>query len=210
MEHCIDIRDIPNLADLPAGDPRRRHLDACPRCRGLAEAHGLFMEPGATTDLEGLADADVELQRRLTEALAARSTARARSPRRRLWLALAAVLALCAVGLTTTEVLRLRNGAPPRVGERLRGDTEATGLAASTQNGTLHLAWTGAPAADAYVYVLFGADLVEIARHAGPEPTLALATVDLPAAAGFCQALAVSQGDTLARSTLIPILSARE
>jgi len=65
MENCHDMKELANLAGLPVGDPRRGHLDACPRCRGLAEAQGLFLEPGATSDLDDLAGADAELQRRL-------------------------------------------------------------------------------------------------------------------------------------------------
>ncbi len=40
-ENCIDIRDIPNLIGPSEDDPRRRHLNDCPRCRGVAEAFGL-------------------------------------------------------------------------------------------------------------------------------------------------------------------------
>ncbi len=210
MESCFDIRKIPDLAELPTEDPRRRHLAECPRCRGLAEAHALFLAPGDTSDLEDLAQADAELQGRLAEtwALPSQATSPLRGQRR--WLALAAVLAVCALGLTAGEVLRLRQGAMPRLGENLRGGDALSAVTVALQDNVLQFTWPDAPAADSYVFVFLGADLAETGRRTGTQALLALPTVDLPDTTAFCQVFAVSRGDTVARSAIVRTPPARE
>ncbi len=210
MERCFDIRQIPDLAALPAADTRRGHLAECPRCRGLAEAHGLFLAPGDTSDLEGLAQADAELQRRLAEAWALPPQAASSMHRRRRWLALAAVLAVCALGLTAGEVLRFRQGMMPQPGENLRGDDTLAEVTVTRQGDLLHFAWTDAPAADSYLVAFLGADLAEINRRVSAQASVAVPTADLPPTAAFCQIFAVTRGDTVARSAIVRIQPARE
>ncbi len=210
MESCFDIRKIPDLARLSTEDPRRRHLAECPRCRGLAEAQALFLAPGDTSDLAGLAQADAELQSRLAATLALPSTAASPLRGRRRWLALAAVLTVCALGLTTGEVLRLRQGKMPRPGENLRGDDALSGVTVAVQEDVLQLTWPDAPTADSYLYIFLGADLAETGRHVGAQAFLALPLEDLPTATTFCQIFAVIRGDTVARSAIVRTPPARE
>jgi hypothetical protein len=202
-ERCHDPADLVDLAGLPPGDPRRGHLETCPRCRGLAEAQGLFLEPGDTSDLPDLAAADAELAARLETALAAEPARTIRPERRRApWYALAAALALCALGVATADLLDLRLGGGPRVGERIRGGATAD-LLVTADDGVLHGAWADAPTADSYVLELLDADLTTIDRRevAGPEFTQPIA--DLPPGAAYCRLAAVSSGDVLARSGLV-------
>lgn len=209
MESCFDIREIPHLADLAPDDPRRRHLAACPRCRGLAEAQALFLAPGDTSDLSDLAAADTRLQHRLAAAWTGPAAAPAGRGRRG-WLALAAVLAVCALGLTAGEVWRLRTGLAPQPGGHLRGDANQLELTVAAQDGVLRLDWAKAPDADSYLFLFFGADLAETGRRVAKQSLLDLRPVDLPAATEFCQVFALSHGDTLARSTIVRTPPARE
>lgn len=200
MERHLDMREIVDLARLPAGDPRRRHLDECQQCRGLAVAQGIFLDPGDTSDLPDLAAADAELADRLDAALADRPVVVARR-RRGAWYALAAVLALCAVGLAAGDLFRSGEGDEPLVGTRLRGEA-AVGLVATATADSVRWSWSDAPAAETYVFDLLDADLGTVDSYAAPGPTFTAAVADLPGEASFCQAFAVSHGDTLARTPI--------
>ena len=213
MEHCHEIAELADLAGLPAGDPRRSHLDSCPRCRGRAAAQNLFLEPGDTSDLKDLGGADAELARRLDPVLAASPATAARPARRRgPWYALAAVLAVGAIGLTTTELLRMRGGSAPAVGEHLRGE-ETAGLKVTVAAANVQIAWPDAPVlpdAGFFVFSLLGPGLEEVGRRVAQQPGFTGPVADLPAATAFCQAFAVSCGDTVARSGIVALRPARE
>ena len=210
MEHCYEPGHLPDPSDLPADDPRRRHLETCPRCRGRVAARELFLTPGDTGDLEGLAAADAELARRLEAALARPTQAAGVSSRRRFWYALAAILALGTVGLTVSEIQRLREGSLPRVGERLRGDEPATQVEVTAGEQGLRLSWAAAPPAETYLFRFLGADLADVGQRVASRSSLALAVSDLPAGGVFCQVFALSHGDTLARSAIVRIQPQRE
>jgi len=213
MEHCHEIAELANLAGLPAGDPRRRHLESCPRCRGLAAAQGLFLEPGDTDDLEDLDGAEAELARRLDQVLAAPPATAAGPVRRRgPWYALAAVLAVGAIGLTTGELLQMRGGSAPAVGERLRGE-EAIVLKVTVAAANVQVTWSDAPLLPDdgfFVFSLLGPGLEEVGRRVVQQPGFAGPVAGLPPAAAFCQAFAVSSGDTVARSGIVALRPARE
>ena len=209
MECRRDIQEIANLAGLPLDDPRRRHLDECPRCRGLAEAQALFLQPGDTDDLDALGTADALLQERLASALDQQPARSGRPRRRRLWLAAAAVLAVCAVGLAADDLLRRRLLAPPQVGERLRGDEQTDDLIVTSRGGALHLTWSSAPAADTYRFVFLDAASHEIGGRTvdpatGGQAACEISREDLPGAVRFYQVYAISYGDTVARSSIVP------
>jgi hypothetical protein len=205
MERCLDIREIAALAGCPADDPRRRHLERCVRCRGLAEAHALFLEPGDTGDLDGLADADIELQRRLEAGMNVVPLGRPRARRRRAtWYAAAAVLAVCALGILSTDLARWRPGSLPAVGQRHRGG-ETAGLTVAVADDLLLLSWPDVPAADTFDFVFFDTDLEEVTRLSAAGPNLETPVTSLPARVVWCQALAVASGDTIARSDFVAL-----
>lgn len=208
-DRCFEPHELQDAAGWDSGDARRRHLEACARCRGTAHALGVFMEPGETSYLEGLATANAELEARLAADLGTRSAAPV-APRRR-WpaLALAAVLALCAVGITTSEVLRSRRAELPVPGQGLRGDAAATGVTVHRTPGELRLRWDGAPTSDSMVYLFLDDGLGELGRRASDD-LLILPEDDPLASAPFCQALAVAEGDTVGRSSIVRLTAGRE
>ncbi len=124
-------------------------------------------------------------------------------------MALAAVLALCAVGLTTSELLQLRDGDLPEVGRHQRGGSQADGLTVVSTAGGIQLAWSEAPMADTIVYVFMSADMAEVGRRTAPG-ALQLVTDDSLAAASYCQAFAVLQGDTVGRSSITSLATTGE
>lgn len=209
MERCYETHEIPELTGLAEDDPRRRHLAACPRCRALAQAYAEFMTPGDPTDLENLADLDAELARRLEWTLASSPAPVTRVRRRRSWMAAAAVLALCALGLAAGDLLRLRGGDLPSAGNHMRGEVASSGLVVTDTGDGYVLTWPDAPESELVVYVFLGDSMEEIGRRtAGGE--LVLAADDPLARATYCQALAVAEGDTLARSSIVRLHPARE
>jgi hypothetical protein len=210
MERCYDIRDLPDLASLPADDPRRIHLAVCPKCRGQADALAVFLGPGETSDLEDLASADARLQQRLAAAWVTPAPVVSAQRRRLRWYGLAAVLAVCALGLTTGELLRLRPGIPLRVGDHLRGAEEATGLTVGAQDAVWQATWADAPIADSYVLLWLGNELSTIASVEATKPEFSAPIADLSPDVRFCQAFAVSHGDTLGRSAIVRIQPVRE
>ncbi len=212
MEQCLNMQEIAALAGLATDDPRRRHLESCPHCRGMAEALGTFLSPGDTSDLDDLAGADVDLWTRLAAAMDTPAAAPvvARPRRRRGWLALAAVLAVASLGLAAADLAHFREFLAPRTGERLRGEPAATDLVSTPVDDGLRLAWSAAPTAETFVFVFLAADLEDVGRLTSPAPVLEITGESLPAAASLCQVFAVAQGDTIARSAIVRLRPARE
>lgn len=66
---CPDPLELDLVLRLPENDPRRLHVNSCPRCRGLVNAMETFLDPGGVPELDGLPAADDELAARLDEAL---------------------------------------------------------------------------------------------------------------------------------------------
>ena len=44
---CVRIEHMADIELLPADDPRRRHVESCPRCRAVYAAYRDFMAPAA-------------------------------------------------------------------------------------------------------------------------------------------------------------------
>lgn len=201
---CPDLLELDQILALPDADPRRQHVDACPECRGRLEAMELFLDPGETPELEGLAAADAQLADRLDRS--ARPARRTGAPRaRRFGLALAAVLAVVAVGLTTSELLRTGSLDPVSPGQHLRGRAGPASVTVTASRDGIALAWPAAPVADQILYVFFAGDMTEIGRRAADE-ALVLAPDDPMAGAAYCQAVALVQGDVIARSGIGPLV----
>ena len=148
MSHCFEPREIGAVVALPEGDPGRRHLDTCPRCRGLALAYAEFMTPSDAGSLD-IRAADAELQRRLaiaqaTEARRGRWLGLLRPPRPA-WGALAAVLALVAFGLMAGDLNRLLDGRLPDGTGVVRGDVAEPGLQVMKVDEGLLATWPPPP-----------------------------------------------------------------
>ncbi|MCB1182550.1 hypothetical protein KDM41_03885 [bacterium] len=210
-EPCPSIEELGPMAELAAGDPRRAHVDSCPRCRGLLAAFAGFVAGSPS-------HADPAREARLAAGLAALATpASRREPgtvvrilRSRVTaslLATAAVLVLV-VGLS-------REGDPlpggPAGVTRTTLSAKDFGMEARVvTDGGYRLSWTR-PAApgETFRVVFFGGDLVEVGRiEAG---TAAGVDWTPPQRAGGDAAAmtwrieVVREGDVVARSTPQPL-----
>lgn len=197
---CPDLLELDLIRVLPETDSRRRHVAECPDCRGRLEALELFHEPGEAPELAGLASADAELAARLESSI--RPAKRSTAPRaRRFGLALAAVLALVAVGITTSEILQTGRLSPPSPGEFQRGPAARDAVVATTGPQGTEIAWPAAPDADEILYLFFADDMTEIGRRTAVGP-LVLAPDDPMSGAAYCQAIAMATGDVIGRSPI--------
>jgi hypothetical protein len=174
---CFSAEELARVLEVDPGDPRRRHLDECPRCRARLRAFQTFMAPPDVPEGADPRDA----QRRLDAVVDAlgKEPARPRAVRGRsslpewltgpVWrpaLAAAAVLVVASVLVATLTprrelVLRGLPGDGARAELRLEA-ARVTGV------GT-ELRWSPVPGEVRYRVDLFGSDLREIARLA-PTP----------------------------------------
>ncbi len=213
MTRCFEPREIAAALDLPEGDPGRRHLADCPRCRSLALAFAEFMEAPPEREPE-FDRTDDELRLRLARAFG--PPAPAAVPRRRMlpprsvWVATAAVAATMAVVLLSGDLDRLGADRLPVPGGTLRGGDQATGLAAVRQDAGLILRWERDPAADQAVLVFYDAHMHELGRRTTDAPGLTVPAGQPLAAAAYCQLLFVAAGDTVSRSAIVAPRPARE
>ena len=208
-DQCLDPRELDLVLRLPEDDPRREHLNRCPSCRGLLRAMEAFLEPGDTADLGDVGAADSELAARMTTSLSKSRNFAPRPRMRRFGLAAAAALALVAVGLTASEVMRMENPAGLAPGQHQRGPDATAGISMIAADGELRLSWPAAPLADEVVYIFFADDMSQLGQL-GTSGTLVLHDDDPLALAPFCQALAVAQGDTIGRSGISRLAPDRE
>lgn len=211
-DRCHPLEDLPQIMNLPEGDPRRQHLDRCPRCQTLARQFDAFMHPGPMPTAADLDGAGVELNQRLEAELdLSMSPVTRRSPNHSFWrlapgqgrplLAMAAVLVIC-VGLLTIR--------HQMVGTTPRGDSEVTILRgpaslilAQIENN--NLIWTLPEQADEATVVLYNASLQEIAKIAAPmTTTLDLTTISHPETR-YVRVLFMSRGDIIKQSSIITL-----
>jgi hypothetical protein len=205
---CPDEGTLGEILELPPDDPRRRHVDACPRCRSLVLAHGSFLDPpedveagqaaeqvsarldAFRADLIGGASHPAGTRTRISRPSVGARAGRARprawwqrifSPALRPAWALAAVAVISAIAF-----VGVRQGRQP--GETLvRGAVDrAMGLGAPQmlEGGAVRLSWRpAAEPVDGYELVLLSAQLETIARfEAGRDTTLTLPAAALPEA----------------------------
>jgi len=182
LTSCPSDHELADLADAPATDPRRAHVDACPRCRARLADFAAFVRDERDTAPAELAAAE----RTLAAAVAARLDAMgagttpasaqpqppavtplpARPRRRVAWTAWAAAAAFA----VSAGWLVVRHNGPV-----LERGTRATApardrvvlLAPLRGDGAVTLRWQDVPGADRYVVRFVGADLVEVARSPG-------------------------------------------
>ncbi len=202
---CIAEEALGNVLALPATDPRRRHVDECPRCRALAVSYREFLEP-ATEEVASYGSAEdrrlTEFRERLTGVATAPAPpasvrdAQARTvvpPRPvRSWSerlfgpALRPVWAIAAIAIAF-GVMTIVPKSPPgsATSPTLRGGTSrelATAMPSYAAHGVT-LVWSGNPEADHYQLRFFSTALAEIGRRdLARDTSVTLATGDLPAA----------------------------
>ena len=177
-EKCIDIEKIAEILALPDDDPRRRHLEECPRCSSILLSFQAFLEAEGVPGSDA-ADAEARLSafiRANIEKATPDTSMTQPAPerpgflsefiqglfRRPVWVA--AVLVIVAAGMLWWQ---------PWVQDQpvLRGTTPAgTGspldlkVPQVLEDGSLRLAWIPLDGADAYEVRLYDEGLSEIAR----------------------------------------------
>lgn len=194
-DRCEPIETLRQAAALPAGDPRRDHVEACPRCAARLAALASFLDGG---DVPAGADPDAA-DRRLAAALRDERNRRSAGGRRfgAGLLALAAVLLLLVVG---PGLLGDHEG-PPASGT-LRGDAAPDAFALRAEGRTL--SWNAIPGADAYEVILYDDSLAPLGEPIAIRGATSLELdLDGPAPA-YWRVTARRGGDPLASSPAVP------
>lgn len=187
IERCVSADELHEVLALAPSDPRRVHLEHCPRCRALVRNYEAFL---SSAEAPGADEARAALAAALADELGARPAGAARAPAGRAdnrpraafgarlawaFAAVAVIAALIVVGP------RLRSGPPAPV---LRGDTsEAPRLETPrfAADGSLALRWSAMPGALGYQVLLNDRDLAEIARlPLTTDTTLVIRAADVP------------------------------
>lgn len=200
-DRCLNPEE---LADLAADDPRRAHVDACPRCQALLQSYAAFMDPVNVPRGANLEEADSRLAAALDREIGVggevvRPAASFWTPFRVRTLAAAAAVVIVAVGLSVfqpgSEVASpdepvLRGIGAPAAPFRCQ--------MAMLDEGGFRVSWPGIAEATGYRLVVFGEDLTELAEFdVGMETKFEL---QLPEGAAFCRVIALRDGDELGRS----------
>ena len=175
---CVDIEQLGGVLELPANDPRRRHVETCPRCSALAVSYREFVNaepvpPGsdpeaAAAHLRGVLREEIE------------GTLASRAKARPSFFSLRPAWAMLAFVLVVGSVVLIRMGPEGPQEQVLRGG--ATGedplsLAAPEflGDGSVQLSWLPFDEADQYIVVIYEPDLTELTRTdpvTDPEITL--------------------------------------
>lgn len=201
-DRCYELDELLDAREAAASDPRRRHLEQCPRCRAALAEYLEFAEPGTLPRGADALDAgrrlDAFRKARLEPGVIIRPWFRRPLT---MMAGLAAVLMLAA-GLP--RFLSDQGAPPAEIILRDLGDQEfaLTAEVTSLPTGDVHWTWQAVPGADAYEVRLFGGSLALLqAEPAGDALEL---TLTAPAEAVAWQVVALRRGDELARSRPAP------
>jgi hypothetical protein len=198
---CIAEDALGEVLLLPAGDPRRAHVESCPRCRALVVSYQGFVEPAAEdAAIYGGAErrrldetrermfagtapgtgGTAPASRRIVPAPRAPWWSRAFAPALRPAWALAAVAVVVgAVVLWPRPVLRGPEPIVRGTADRPLALTEPAPL----RNGGVRLAWRPFPGAQRYEVRFYSTALSALGRFdAGSDTGASLTLGDLPAA----------------------------
>ncbi len=169
-DECRQLDELLQQAELPAGDQRREHLDACPSCRALLDSF-LFGQEAAGDEADPV-EARTQLAKLLERELGTASPPPVR-PRRSgirfesIWVPVG--LALVLLLLTQLPaLLDKKYEAPAEL--QLRGDPTETGPmfdvlhSSKLERGGFKLRWTASAPGDSVALCLLGTDLVELVR----------------------------------------------
>jgi hypothetical protein len=198
---CIEPADYESVARLPGDDPRRRHLEECPRCGAVWKAYRSFLEDREPLDGERPDEANATLGRIIEQQFGVTGIAPgtdpsspgateprpARRPAHRFfrspWRIGALILAPAAAVLAA--VLLFSHGSRPGAPQApYRGETAPAAFELRPSevlpDGRIHLSWTPLDGADAYEVRIYDRRLgVLLKQAAGAQTALDLAPATL-------------------------------
>jgi hypothetical protein len=190
-ESCYSREQLADIATLAADDPRRAHLESCPRCRDRLAAYQEWLARGPQPGL------------------ASRFRALRNLPRLRAALAVAAGLLLIA-GLPAVISRHHEEAPPPQAQEQAPAEEDAV-LACQAvphADGTIRFSWRPIAGAELYRLEFFDADLSELSHLATRsdsvlvlDPQMLPQDVDVSAIA-FWRLGAVARSDMILQSPL--------
>ena len=212
MSDCLDLEALASLSGLPAGDPRRAHVESCPRCRARLVALEEFVAGTGSDvpDAEWLAAKAALERRRVSEGLAARpATPPVVRPTwtRALWrpvFAAAATLVLVSAGVWWTTQSRHEPALRAVPGDEWT-------IAVGTREAAVTIAWLASPGADQYRVVFLDASLEPVATlEVGAALEATVRRDSLPGGLSHGQAVmvevhALRGAEAIARSRAVPI-----
>ena len=204
-ERCLNMEE---LTGMPTDDPRRAHLDACPRCQAVVKSLAEFMDPQDVPQGADVADAHARLAAALDREITPqenviRPASSFWTPFRVRTIAAAAAVVIVAVGLSMFgSGWGPGPGVLPNQKPVLRGiGTPAAPFLCQLEllsGGRFQASWPGIAGATGYRVVVYGQDLRKlIAFEAGSTTQL---VIQMPVGGAFCRVIALKDGDELARS----------
>ncbi len=204
--HCLEVADLAEALAAPPDDPRRRHIEQCPRCGALARQYRDFMgesRPNARLEPAEVARLDQAMAR------ARQRTAIVRKPsaagRTRWWVAVPAVAAVLAI-MILVPARRTPGPDPTVMRGRVEPDTVLTvNPARINEQGNIVLGWLATAAADSFVVEILAADLTVLATvSAGPGTDLELPpdSASAPRTRQFWRIIGFKEQDPVVRSGL--------
>jgi hypothetical protein len=212
MNDCLDFETLAALSDLSADDPRRVHVESCPRCRARLIALKEFVASSGSDvpDAEWRA-AEAELRRRrVSDGLVsppARPPAVRRTWTRAVWRPVfAAAASLVVVLAGAWWVMQSRHEPALRA---LPGDEWIPSV--GSRGAAVTIAWRATPGADQYKVVFLGASLEPVATlEVGPALDARVRRESLPGGLAHGQAVMVEvhafRGpDVIAQSRAVPL-----
>ena len=199
-ERCIEVKELAEVLACGPDDPRRRHLDGCPRCLALAASFEGFM--AGREDQSGLATEELA---RMDQALAREMVGERESRRWPRWLvavpAAAAVLAFFFASPWERSPLP-----DPTV---MRGEVQPDTLLATHpvrqgEHGEALLSWEPSALADSYVVELLGEDLGFLTQVTVGDTLLEASPESVREAelARYWRVIGFKEGDPVVRSGL--------
>lgn len=214
-QRCFQAEELSELLDLEEADPRRRHLDECPRCRALLAEYRDFLKPPSEISGTNLDEAGSRLRgalkREIYEGEAASPVKRVVESRTfRVLMALAATICVILIAYSFKE------DRPPESDGIVLREEPGAGRERKIEllpiqplrEGAVKLSWRAAEGADAFKVYFFSGELEELAVL-GPqaESTIVLEPGEVPGLPGSGTILlwcikALKEGDEIASSPL--------
>lgn len=215
-QDCMPIENLVELITLDPDDPRRAHLDACPRCRARLAAFRSFLEMHPLPEGARPADARKRLSRAIRQETSISQRSRSRPGpwsfleilRRPRWQAAAGLVVATGAVVLLLQLTERREEQPILLrGAEGTESVEGSVPAHSVQaDGAVELRWPSMADADEYQILIAGLDLEEILRvEAGPETQILLAAETVrdlgrPGSVVFWRVSALRGGDRIALS----------